>query len=847
MAFLGLGAALFGAGTFLAVAADVVIGLGASIGLSYAAQALAGKPQQPSSPAQHFAAQIRLQADGALPRSFPIGKTCLGGQLVYFNTWGNDGETPNAYYTRVTKLSDLPIKSLDGVWINGEKCTLGSDTGTGMGVPVLEYRKDGVDHLWIKFYDGTQTVADSFLTSKVTSAARPYASTRVGIGLAYVIATALIDDTLYAGRVPDFKYEVSGIRFYDPTKDSTNGGSGAHRYSDPSTWGGDGDDYPIVQAYNIMRGIRYAGTWVYGLQRATQATLPATNWNAQIAKCRSTIQGAGGLEPTYRAGGVVTVSLQTADTLNMLMTACQGKMSEVGGWYKVHCGAPDSATFEFTDGDVLSSEDQTATPFLTLDASINGITGSFPNPEQGWNPDSAPPLYDSTLESRDGHRRLLATPSFDLVPYAAQVQRLMKSALEAARRERSHSLVLPPPFWSVEPGDVCSWTSARNGYEGKLFTVTAKTDRANNDTGVVIQEVDPADYSWNYDTDYRPGTSGPTGFPRPEPQGIRMWAAEGVSILDADGYKRRPGIRLSWDGDMPGVTGVRYKVRRKNDASPVTSGNTLELSAGALIITHSLLPDNHYEVAGQYIPSAPRDMLWSDWIEVATPDVKFTVLDFDAAIKAQITTIQQQVQDFVHATEALIASVAANQDARNWLDKQSVRSQLMARADSLSASVEHVTEIAVGATEAVASDVLRLFAGQNGNNGEINVTAQAVASLTEGIALSYGVELDINGYVTSFKLLNGGAGTGTAAFLVDNFYIGSASAPAKKPFIVTSNSVVLDSDNILLNGSVKATKLDVAQLSAITANLGAVTAGTLTSTNGKWVQDLNGGTLIISD
>lgn len=115
------------------------------------------------------------------------------------------------------------------------------------------------------------------------------------------------------------------------------------------------------------------------------------------------------------------------------------------------------------------------------------------------------------------------------------------------------------------------------------------------------------------------------------------------------------------------------------------------------------------------------------------------------------------------------------QDARNWLDKQSVRSQLMARADSLSASVEHVTEIAVGATEAIASDVLRLFAGQNGNNGEINVTAQAVASLTEGIALSYGAELDINGYVTSFKLLNGGAGTGTAAFLVDNFYIGSAS------------------------------------------------------------------------
>nr|WP_301293828.1 phage tail protein [Nitrobacter winogradskyi] len=553
------------------------------------------------------------------------------------------------------------------------------------------------------------------------------------------------------------------------------------------------------------------------------------------------------MEPTYRAGGVVTVSVQTADTLDMLMTACQGKMSEVGGWYKVHCGAPDSATFEFTDGDVLSSEDQTATPFLTLDASINGITGSFPNPEQGWNPDSAPPLYATPLESRDGNRRLLATPSFDLVPYAAQVQRLMKSALEAARRERSHSLVLPPPFWSVEPGDVCSWTSARNGYDGKLFTVTAKTDCANNDTGLVIQEVDPADYSWNYETDYRPGTSGPTGFPRPEPQGIRMWAAEGVSIIDADGYKRRPGIRLSWDGDMPGVTGVRYKVRRKNDASPVTSGNTLELSAGALIITHSLLPDNQYEVAGQYIPSAPRDMLWSDWIEVATPDVKFSVLDFDAAIKAQITTIQQQVQDFVHATEALIASVAANQDARNWLDKTSVRTQMTARAGVLSATITNVQTVAADATAALASSVESLSVAVGKNTGAITVTQEAVASLTEGIGLSYGVKLDVNGYAVGFQLLNGGADTGSTTFTTDYFQIVTPGQSPKKPFIVSGDTVVLDADNILLNGSVKATKLDVAQLSAINANLGDVRAGTLKSPNDKWDQNLNNGTLIISD
>jgi hypothetical protein len=849
VAFLGIGA-LIGGG-LLGGIVDFGITMAASIGLSYAAQALAGKPKSPAEQATHFSTQIQLQSGGVVPRSFLMGKTATGGLLTYFNTWGNSGETPNAYYTQVIKLSDLPIKALLGVWINGEKCTLGADTGTGMGSPVAEYNKDGADHVWVKFYDGTQTTADSFLTTKVSSAARPYGSTRVGIGIAYVICTALVDDTLFSTGTPTYKFETDGVRLYDPTKDSTNGGSGSQRYSDPSTWGGDGDDYPAVQAYNILRGIQYSGSWIYGLQKTVQANLPTVNWNAQIGKCRTTIVGAGGAEATYRSGGQFAVNAPPADALDALMTACQGKVCEVGGFYKVHLGTPDSFSFEFTDDDILSTEEQTYTPFLTLADSINGITGTYPDPTQGWNNADAPAIYNAGYEALDGNRRLLASPTFDIVPYAEQVQRLMRSALYAARRERKHNLVLPPPFWMVEPGDVGRWTSARNGYTNKDFEVIAISDKANIDVGVSLQEVDPTDYAWDTATDYTPGTSGPTVYPRPAPQGIAEWAAEGVSILDADGYARRPGIRLSWDGDMPGVTGIRYQVRRKDDASPVTSGNTLELSAGAIIITQSLLPGNQYEVAGQYIPSAPRDMLWSDWITVSTPDTKFSVLDFAAAVRAQITTIQQQVQDVVNTTESLIASVAANQDARNWTDKQQVRSQLMARAGSLSASITNVQTVAADATAALASDVSTLSVTVGANTGSITTVQNAVASLSAGISLSYGVNLDSSGYVIGFKLLNGGASTGTAIFNVDNFQIASASAPSIKPFLVNIvggvSNVVLDADNILLNGSVKATKLSVATLSAITANLGTVTAGQLNSTNGKFSGALNDGTFIWSD
>lgn len=853
MALLGIGAAIAGAGTFIAAAIDIGVTLAASIGISYAAQALAGKPKETPTEISHFSTQGQIQADGAVPRSFILGKAMTAGQLVYGNTWGTsaDGKSPNAYFTQVIKLSDLPIKELTGVWIGGQLCTIGA-LDSEKGYAITEYFKDGRDHVWVKFYDGTQTTADSFLISKVATTDRPYQSTRVGTGCAYVIATALVDDTLFTG-LPQFKFECSGVKLYDPTKDSTNGGSGSHRFSTPSTWGGDGDDFPAVQAYNLLRGIRYNGTWLYGLQKTVQANLPTVNWNAQIAKCRATISGVGGNEATYRSGGQVMVSAPPADLLDALMTACQGKISEVGGYYKVHLGSPDSPTFSFTDGDLLSTEQQTFEPFASLAESINGITATYPDPVQAWNTISAPALYNSDYEEQDGDRRLLASPSFNFVPYPAQVQRLMRSALLAARRERKHQVSFPPPFWSMEPGDVCSWTSTRNGYTAKLFEVTAIVDKANLDIGASLQEVDSTDYGWDHETDYTSPTAGPTTFPRPEPQGVLEWAAVGYTLLDKDGFTRRPAIQLSWDGDVPGCVGVQYELAHQDPVTDewvtISRNRTDQISAGALIIWSGLIANEPYRVRGQYIPAAPRDMLWSDWIDVTTPDARMSILDFNAAVRAQITILQQKIADQAHEIEALIASVAANQDARNWLDKKQVRTQLAAQAGTLNASITHDATVAADATSAVASDVLNLFAGFDGNNGEINVTAQAVADINSGLALSYGVDLDVNGYAIGFKLLNGGTGTGTTIFTTGTFAIVGTGADPIQPFLVDTgtSTVVLDADNILLNGSVKATKMDVAELSAITADLGDVTAGSLTSTNGKWVQDLNGGTLIISD
>jgi hypothetical protein len=846
-------AAAIGLTGFFATAFVTVASFATSIGLSYIAKALSGNQDQAeAAKADGFSVQGKLQAGGTVPRSFNLGYSATAGSLVYANTWGNDGETPNAYFTQVIALADLPSGGLSEIWINGELCSL-DPVPSDFGNPILEYRKDGRDHLWIKYYDGTQTVADTMLVTRVASIDRPYSSSRVGHGVAYAVCTALVEDTLFTG-FPSFKFAMTGIPLYDISKDSSVGGVGPQRWSDPSTWGGDGDNLPAVQIYNLLRGVTYDGVWLYGLQSMTAARLPASNWIAQIAKCREAIDGIGGVpEPTYRSGGQVNVDAQIANAVEALLTSCQGRISEIGGFYKIHLGAPDSPTFAWTDADLLSTEQQTYKPFFGLADSINGITGSFPYPAEGWATKVAPPYYRPDLEARDGNRRLLANPSFDFVPYAAQVQRLMRSALDEAQRARTHVLSFPPQYWVVEPGDIGSWTSLRNGYEDKLFRADAGTDKYNLDVILHLTEVDPADYDWDHETDFQGISTGPTTFPRPAPQGVLGWDAEPYILRDDDGFSRRPAIRLLFDGSLPGITGVSYEVRLAFDNSPVGANNTDQIKLGSVIV-RGLLPETAYEVRGQYIPSAPRDMLWSDWIAVTTPNVKLSFRDFDDALAAMIDSIENYNDEPLRTAVSTVAAFVANQDARNWIDQARIRSQIAARSDAAHAEIEEVRTVAADTEAAFADYKVTVNATFGSINSTITTQSTAIATLNGYAAAQYSVTLDVNGYAVGFNLLNGGAGVSSATFIVDKFQIAfpGVSGGAAVPIFTVANvngvpKVALRA-NMYSDYSITVNKLDVAYLTAISAHFGSATVdGDLSGSSGKMKIDFTNNRELFGD
>uniref|UniRef100_UPI0028B01D71 phage tail protein n=1 Tax=Agrobacterium pusense TaxID=648995 RepID=UPI0028B01D71 len=511
------------------------------------------------------------------------------------------------------------------------------------------------------------------------------------------------------------------------------------------------DFLPAVQIYNLLRGITYNGQWFYGLQNLSSSRLPAAAWIAQIEKHRAGTLESTGWVNTYRSGGEIQVDAPLTSAVEALLTACQGRISEVGGVYYLHSGAPDAPVIAFTDDDVLSTEEQEFTPFLGLADTINGVSANYPSPADGWVAKTAPPLYRTDLEAIDGNRRLMADIDLNFVPYPEQVQRLMKSALEEARRFRRHTIVLPPKFWAyATPGTVFSWTSERNGYIAKLMRIDGVADRANLDVMIDITEVDPADYDWSSDTEFKPPVDGQLGVIRPTPQPIVDWFAEPATVKDSSGEDRRPAIRLTWDnsdGRLDDVIGIEYEVRLQATLDKVSEGRTDQPQVGSMLISQSLLPAESYVVRGRYIPGGDRPVLWSGFIPVITPNILLS--DKDVFVDIDLTGVEEALGWLRNSTrtaqDAIDGLIAAQMEMATvaYKDTRKLARELSVELGAARAEYREDIQLAVNETMAVAGKVETLTAALGGSSAFVNVAWAAIAA-PSGYAARYGVTAAVN-------------------------------------------------------------------------------------------------------
>lgn len=620
--FAAIGA-FFTSGSILA---SVVGRILISVAASAIMRALAPKPKTPG---------IRTevtQNGGINPCSFVLLSYATAGKRNNPQmSHGQSGKTPNAYLTDVIELGFIPGQALTGVIVNGERVTLGAahpDYGPGVSSGIYS------GHAWVKYYDGSQTAADPMLLAKYGSyPERPWQADMIGRGLCYAIVTFLFNRDKF-NAFPTVLFEVTGIPLYDPRKDSTVGGSGAHRWTDKATW--TATTNPVVAIYNILRGIEAPDGFVWGGGIPAE-DLPLASWFAAMNACDVLVDnGAGGTEPQYRAGWEVSVDDEPADVIEELLKACAGQICEAGGIWKIRVGPPGVPVLSITDGDILTTEARDLTPYPGFTASFNGVAASYPEPAMLWEPKEAPPLYNATWEAEDQGQRLVADLSLPTVPYGAQVRRLMEAMIREERRFLRHGHSLPPDAAILEPLDAMAWTSVVNGYAAKVFEIGEVADNLwTCQQTVALRERNPADFVSSAPA---PPQVASRAVVQPPPQLVEGFGVTGVSIPDAAGSPRRPGLELVWEPDLPDVRAIMWESRLTATGVLVSSGSTDNVAAGRLIVSDGILGGTGYETRTKPVLTRPAD--WTPWVAATTPATLITAPDIaEFAVTEQFQAI----------------------------------------------------------------------------------------------------------------------------------------------------------------------------------------------------------------
>lgn len=592
--------------------------------------------------------------------SIILGKYATAGTMVAPPmTDGSFGKTPNAVLTYVIDLADMPITSLDGLWVDDSKIEFLEPAPESSDNPFPDHMRGGgkfEGKLWFRFFDGTQTEAYPGLIA-TDGNGRPWQADMVGTGIPYVVVRFRLWAELYQG-LPTVLFEVTGSGLYDPRKDSTVGGTGQHRWGDASTY--EASENPIVQVYNILRGITLPDGSVWG-GGADFEDLPLNNWIAGMNACDVVIDG----EPAYRSGYEVKIGPEEfggdtpADVIDELLRGCSGQIAEFGGVYRVRVGGPGLPVMFLTDDDIVISSDQSLKPFQALQETYNAVHAQYPEPAERWANKEAPPRHDAGYLADDHGFKLAASLQLPTVTDDGQVQRLMLAYLRDARRNRVHELTLPPDYTAVDVLDSLGWTSQVNGYvNDKVFEVTVRGDSPRLLLPRFgLRERDGADYVYD-PSDRLPTSTGSVTTPEPPPRVLIDFAVQGVSIPDGSGAPRRPGIQMTWYWDQPDARGVRFRIRAVGQTAMSSVGSIIGMDEGQAVVSEGILPATDYEVSAKPIIDRPTE--WTDWLLVTTPDTRIGRDD----IADDILDTLDEVGGIVDQVNADLAALSADVDLR---------------------------------------------------------------------------------------------------------------------------------------------------------------------------------------
>jgi len=532
---------------------------------------------------------------GETSRKAAFGTVATAGSLN--EGFDHDGKYGTDWEVLDITLADCRCKGLVGVYVNDVYVAFaptGDDVADQNGT-VPGYN----DQLRINFYPGTETQ----IVKQTLIDFDGYAASDNLAGVCKVVVHYKADDEkakhpVFPGGRPRFLFVLDGAYCYDPRKDSTvAGGSGLHRWDDPSTW--EWSDNPIVCRYNWARGI-------FACDRVDQPDMllvgrglsaieaPPENvaWRANI--CDELVPlAAGGSEKRYTCGIMIEADEQFDAVEKIWADCCAGIIRQPEGSVEVDPGHAVTPTFDITDDDLLIGAKVNFSRFRNQADQlwINTVIPGYVEPAQKWVTHSAPlrRVYADVIA--DGGARE-ATPQLDAVTSGTQAQRCGEIMRRMGRLLRTATVTVGPRYAGVEEGDWGTFTSARHT-GGVPMTVRVEAmalDEKWRNT-LTLREISADVFAWTIADEIAEGA---VAVPNPVPTygdapDADDWAVAGGIVAGTNG-EAIPAIILSGASSDPYAQSIMVEYRPRM-ALLAEDGSVLLNEDGSVMLAEGDAPD----------------------------------------------------------------------------------------------------------------------------------------------------------------------------------------------------------------------------------------------------------------
>jgi hypothetical protein len=453
---------------------------------------------------------------------------------------------------------------------SGGLVTMLTAAASGLEVTATYRVQMGHPLAWVKRFRGIAAgERDNYVAAGYpdleTDSGGEWTSTMVGKGVARIHVTTLWDPTAYATGFPNVSAVVKGKRIYDARLDSTNGGTGAHRFADSSTWAYSSN--PALQIADLLCTPPHLGGFGCGFSEIDWASV-----RQAAADCDVTVPTSG-QDNQKRYESHIAISLGSGDTrqesLEMLADSMAGTVVWSGGVWTITAGVAPSSVITLDESDLAGEE-------ITIQARsqrrdlFNSVRGRISDPTKLYAVTDYPPYQSSTYIAEDGGETIYRDIDLPAVNDSKRAQRLAKLALYRHRQALFVEATFKLSAYKIKAGDAISLTIARYGWSAKLFRVTHRTLENLNVVKLRLQEEAAAVYDWSYselnDPDPAPNTDLPKPSAVPAPTGVLCYS-DGTTFTVSTNGGIIPFVRLTWALPASDELSTRVSWKRAGDTA----------------------------------------------------------------------------------------------------------------------------------------------------------------------------------------------------------------------------------------------------------------------------------------